>query len=177
MIWVPMCGGGIQGWIRDRMMLGGSGVMWGFPKRQRLGFSPSLTHARARPRCSNLLSSRPAHPRGPRVVRLSLREEPVVGLPGERPARPPCHHPHLHGPADHSRHRQQEGAQAAGERGLVPRSGAQHRVGYRLHPREHLLWGLCPGLACSAKQGLTLSFPSCGFGVTKPPGCEIHPMP
>ena len=37
----------------------------------------------------------------------------VVGV-GRRRAGAPCHHPHLPGSADHSRHRQPQGSQDAG---------------------------------------------------------------
>lgn len=49
------------------------------------------------------------------LVYPTFRREPVVGVPGSSHPCPAGDHPHLHGPADHGCHRQQEGAQAQGE--------------------------------------------------------------
>lgn len=65
-----------------------------------------------------------AHAARPRLVRGPLREEPLVGVLGEHPARPAGDHPDLHGPANHGRHRQPEGKQAEGEAGARSRGTA-----------------------------------------------------
>lgn len=98
--------------------------------------SPYLTCVRLQHASSSLPT---AHSCGPRVVRVSLWEEPMVGIPCKCVACPPRYHPHLHGPADHSCHRQQEGAQVTGEPGLTPHSGLQHHFRQQVHLCKHLL--------------------------------------
>lgn len=48
------------------------------------------------------------------MVCAALRGDPLVGVPGSSPPCSTCHHPGVHGSADHSCHRQQEGAQTQG---------------------------------------------------------------
>ena len=56
-----------------------------------------------------------AHVQHSRVVDLPAGAQPLVDAAGRRCPRSALHHPHLHGPADHRRHRQQEGKQTEGE--------------------------------------------------------------
>lgn len=65
-----------------------------------------------------------AHTGRQRLVRGPFWEEPVVGVPSEHPACPAGDHPDIHGPADHSCHRQPEGKQAEGKAGAGSRGAA-----------------------------------------------------
>ena len=62
-----------------------------------------------------LMFARPAHVQHPGLADLAARYEPLVDAAGRRRPRAALHHPHLHGPADHRRHRQQEGEQTEGQ--------------------------------------------------------------
>lgn len=52
----------------------------------------------------------------PRLVCSTVRRKPLVGVPGGQFTCSPGHHPHLHGPTDHSRHCQPQGTQTQGTR-------------------------------------------------------------
>lgn len=58
---------------------------------------------------------RSAHIKHSRVADLPTGTQPLVDAAGCRRPRSALHHPHLHGPTDHRRHRQQEGKQAQGQ--------------------------------------------------------------
>ena len=59
-----------------------------------------------------MVCSPAAHLQEPRLADGPAGGQPVVDAAGGGAARPALHHPHLHGPADHRRHHQPQGAQA-----------------------------------------------------------------
>lgn len=91
----------------------------------------------------------PAHVKRTRVAHLASWVEPVVDAACSRR---PCfalHHPRLHGPADHCRHRQQEGEQTegrnSGQAGWLAESAAANLLSSVVTVAERL-W-LPPGSA------------------------------
>ncbi|XP_028282013.1 sodium bicarbonate cotransporter 3 isoform X8 [Parambassis ranga] len=101
-----------------------------------------------------------AHIEYARLADLPARTEPLVDLAGGFCSRPALHHPHLYGPADHRRHRQQEGEQAEERLRLSPGpAGGGADAGRVLHHGPAVVRGSDRALHLPRQQ------PEAGVGV------------